>query len=603
MNIIFTIFGKDKKDYAYAYIFQYNIYRGIINYITYDTDNHKEKKDYPSLEMIFYSKNILPDIITYRGNEIRKYETNGNKYRRRFCIANADINQIQYINSKEFCEKNFQFSADSYLALIRIPNTGKIKYSLSTIKNIKMSKFKKEKIMIKKEDVAWLDKFYGDYISFLNFYNSNKKKFNKESEKQLLLLIESLYKLIPNIVNKAFYNFLLNPFDYKSEGDSLQLLHYYFYLDEFTLLINKENSVINNIMSFNSVINDNNSIEDRVNNLLTKDKNLGDDEKLRILRTVHNLLVKLIKSKKNIRNIDYVKIECLTESNSYYKSIELLKNIILNLDENSRLFEAFLYFDAGTIKNYLEVNKIHKNTYYKNIFGEKVEYNYEPYKSEYGLNLLNVKDIQNHLMSLMPKIIIRIDADINFRGYYDDETNTMVINESSLFNYDLSSMDYKLNGEDSDLYVIPIMIEILHEMMSHAKLRFEDYNEDSPRNYADSENNFEYKSIFKYFITGDHNLKVIPFPESGRVLENYISENKEVIQSLKTPYKENTKFINFKYWIGPNFELLENEINKNNKKNSSSSNMLVDEISDNNSEEDCFINKSRKKINNKLIYN
>lgn len=592
---LFTVFQKDIN--YYSCMFQFNVYRGIVNYITYDT----EKKSLPALEIIFYSKNNLPDMITYRGYEIRKYETKGNKYRRRFTIVNADTNQLQYINSKEFIVKNYKFSQDSYLALIRIPYKGPIKYSLSPIKEIKMGKVKKDIIMIKEEDIKLLQNFYQEYMMFLDLYNSNQKQYNKEIEVEILAQFELLNKLRGDIFNKYFYYFLLNPFGYKSEGDSLQLMHYYFYLNEFTFLFGDKgvdkNLVVNNIMRFSEVINHNHIIENNVYELLKNDNKLGDDEKVRIFRTVDNLIVKFIKSNKKINNIDYVKMEYLSKSNSYFKSIELLKNIIMNLDENSRLFEAFLYFDAGTIKNYLEENEIQDNTSFTNVFGEIVQYKYEKYKSEYGLNLLNVTDIQNHLMSLIPKIIIRVDADINFRGYYHDETNIMILNELALFNYNLSGMDYKFKGEDSDLYVIPITMEILHEMLSHGKLRFEDNNEDSPRNYADSKNNFDYKSIFKYIITDDNNFKIIPISESGRVLENYISENKEVILSLKTPCKENIKFINYKYWIGSNFDLLENEVKNNKKPNLSGSNMLVDEIIEKYTDEDCYVNKSRNKNN------
>ena len=60
-------------------------------------------------------------------------------------------------------------------------------------------------------------------------------------------------------------------------------------------------------------------------------------------------------------------------------------------------------------------------------------------------------------------------------------------------------------------------------------------------------------------------------PESGRVLEKFISEDERVILDLKTPKKENTILINYKYWVGTNFNDLENYILngvKNNKNNS-----------------------------------
>ena len=76
-------------------------------------------------------------------------------------------------------------------------------------------------------------------------------------------------------------------------------------------------------------------------------------EKIKILKTVIIMAIKSIKNNKAIEDIDYININKSTKNNPYFKAFNLLKNIIDNLTEDSRLFEPLLYFDSGTITNYL----------------------------------------------------------------------------------------------------------------------------------------------------------------------------------------------------------------------------------------------------------
>ena len=170
----------------------------------------------------------------------------------------------------------------------------------------------------------------------------------------------------------------------------------------------------------------------------------------------------------------------------------------------------------------------------------------------------------------------------------------MIINELLLFNQSISTMDYIYQKKDSDAYVIPITMEILHELMSHAKVRLNDENEISPRNFRDSKSNFEYKNIKKNIELDSGEYKNMPISESGRILEYFISENKQVINSLKTPSQKNIKFINYHYWVGPNFNELESEVLINNDQNSNENTMLVDSFDNEDIYEGCYFDRSVK---------
>ena len=578
-----TIFTGDKEELLYT--FKMIIYNGITNYVAYDTTEN----NLPSIEMLFFSKKGLPISIKYKNMAINNYETKDNKYRRRFFISNANINKLEYINRIN----TFKFDKYSYQALIRIPENDDIKYSLSLIKDTKNKIYDKEEIKIEKKEKELLSKFYEDFNIFIDLlFELETRDYNDETEEELLSQVESLNKLREEITNKNIYSFLLNPLDFEKVENSLELIHYYHYLCEFTILYNN-NDPLFDFNTFKNGIYENNENEKNIYNSLNENVIIDNEEKIKILQTITNISAKSIKSKNIIRNFSFVNESNLSSKNPYYKAIQLVKDIIDHLNEDSRLFELFLSFDSGTINNILEKNEI-KDYSSKDIFGEKINYKLGKYKTEFGLSLLNVKDVQSHLQKLIPKTIIRAETYINFKAYYDKVTNIMIINELLLFNQSISTMDYIYQKKDSDAYVIPITMEILHELMSHAKVRLNDENEISPRNFRDSKSNFEYKNIKKNVELDSGEYKNMPISESGRILEYFISENKQVINSLKTPSQKNIKFINYHYWVGPNFNELENEVLINNDQNSNENTMLVDSFDNEDIYEGCYFDRSVK---------
>ena len=93
------------------------------------------------------------------------------------------------------------------------------------------------------------------------------------------------------------------------------------------------------------------------------------------------------------------------------------------------------------------------------------------------------------MRKLIPKFFIRIHTPVNFRAYYSKETNLMVLNEKVMFNESLYTLNFLFERNDSDKYIIPIAMEILHEMMLFDK------EEIYPRYFRDSKNDFEYLEL------------------------------------------------------------------------------------------------------------
>ena len=196
------------------------------------------------------------------------------------------------------------------------------------------------------------------------------------------------------------------------------------------------------------------------------------------------------------------------------------------------------------------------------------------------IKLLNTNEIKKYLLNLLPRFIIRIESKIKYRAYYESETNIILINEKEMFGKSIETLD-EIYLEESNSFVIPIAMEVLHEMLAHGKVRLNDKSIRSPIVYKDKKYNFESKSIKKTINNKDY-----PIGDSGKVLEYYISGKSEIIKQLKKPNKKNEILIDSSYWIGENFEKLEEIVTQNKYEN----NENLDEIEEeDNLSDDCYV--------------
>ena len=77
-------------------------------------------------------------------------------------------------------------------------------------------------------------------------------------------------------------------------------------------------------------------------------------------------------------------------------------------------------------------------------------------------------------------------------------------------------------------------------------------------------------------------------------MENYISQNKDIIKLLKTPFKDNITLIDSSFWVKNNFESLEKVVShyKTNNKESNDNFIinLSDEYDEDDLSDDCYVN-------------
>ena len=177
------------------------------------------------------------------------------------------------------------------------------------------------------------------------------------------------------------------------------------------------------------------------------------------------------------------------------------------------------------------------------------------------MNLLNIDEVKADLLNLIPKYIIRIHTDMKFNATYDKYSKIMFINEYQLFHKECSYLTKIFENENLNIgFILPLAIEILHELYGHGKIRFIDDYSKTPEEYRDSKNNFCRKYVKKKI----NKNKVIKYCESGVVLENFISENRTIIKWLKTIQEEEyaKEVMDVKIWIDKDFNKLESLVAK-----------------------------------------
>ena len=540
------------------------IYINKINTVLVDLELEKEEEEEKksSFELLFYSKDINynPLSVEYKNIKYNQFDTYGNKYRRRIFFANVNPSKLEYINSEKMNQYNVNFEAyETYQAIFRIFDCNKYEISVTNMfsyyENIDIEK--KEISKIELDDfVELLEDFYEKFIDYINL----DFKLIKQREDAFIKLKD----INENIIEHDLYNLLNKPEGYiynNYKDEILDLFHFDFYLELFNELIeeNKADDVRtrNKILKFKK-------IEDKLFSKIILDSKINIEQKIKIIRAINEFLKNLLITDEIVTAIDYINIEEIDKNSPYYKAKILLTKIINEMTEESRLFEAFLYFDSKVIENIL-IKNIQDNYIYINKFGKNIRVEKTDFITEYGMTMMSLREIQNHLLNLLPTIIIRIESSIKLRALFDRKSKLMVINEQKMFG-DCFIENEKLFNEEPDNYIIPICIEILHEMLSHGKLRYNYEIDFSPLAFRDSKYNFKIQKIMKRVKLNFNKEMIVNQGESGRVLEHFISEDKELIEKLKKR-TENLNIINSRFWIDKNFNDLYKEMNFNSDNN------------------------------------
>ena len=577
-NEVIYLYTKENDEIS----LDYPIYKNKINNIYIDIEvpnSHKNTEEkLISLEIIYQTiKNeLLPKNIYYGDKELAIFDTFQNKLRKRIGLVNIVPEKLNFIEEihQQYPEFEFQ-NQKSYQILVRIPIEGNIQYSIANCEfNINNNRLKSQKnnkynFILNKNDslsglLSFKNEFFSSWLKNLKYIERNdaKMKIDELIEKYKVLQIEKSY--YDNIMNYDNLEII--------DIDIFLLMFYYLMLLEIKEIKDNDDKnaeLIGKLYGFEK-FNDN--YEKNISEI--KNLNISIKDKLLLIKSFNKIFSNSLKSGEKINYINIINIEKEEPTNPYIRAIQFIKDIIINLKEESRLFEIFLYLDSDSIENLL-IKREKNSVQFIDNFGNNKQIDYSKNPTEYGVSMANIDEVRSHLFKLIPKYIIRIDTKIKFKAHYDQNSKIMLLNENRLFNLDsqILSQIFKQDDELKEIYILPIIIEILHELFAQGIKRLTDKNSHSPEEYRDSKHNFKRCKVEKKV----EKFKLIDYPESSKVLENYISENRNIIRWLKKIHGKNEwkKIMDISLWIGADFKKLENLVenfitldsNNNNGKN------------------------------------
>ena len=157
-----------------------------------------------------------------------------------------------------------------------------------------------------------------------------------------------------------------------------------------------------------------------------------------------------------------INLKEVEDDNPYYKAIEFLEKIALNLDEKSSLFDSLFQYYSGNSKDIILSN-------------EKRDKNRRDI-NQYELSMITVDELKNHIIKILPNFIIKYIYDKDDYALNSEYNDIIFVNELKTFKFD--DYDDDFYDYSSGQYTLPLVIILLHECwIPHFYLRIENFNE------------------------------------------------------------------------------------------------------------------------------
>lgn len=345
--------------------FEYPIYAHIINNVYIDNPKceNGERAKSVSLEIIFQTiKNeLFPKSIYYDNKELIFFDIFKNKLRKRISLINIDPEKLNFINDIHKQYPDFHFISDSsYQILVRIPIEGDNEYTISNseFKNnnnrLKHKNTDKPKVKIDKKQILYSMLCFKKEF-FLLFITNLKISDNIEEIKSKIDNFDDKYKYF-RLKEKYYYDNVLNYKDFEDIDINI-FIQVFYYLDFLVIKGLKDNDKenVNFIGKLLSISDFNDNYIKLI--LKIKDLDINAKDKLLLIKASNAKFLDSFKCGDGIDNIEPLIIDKENKFNPYIKSLNFIKNIIFNLNEESRLFEIFLYLDNDVIQNLLVKNE------------------------------------------------------------------------------------------------------------------------------------------------------------------------------------------------------------------------------------------------------
>ena len=390
-----------------------------------------------------------------------------------------------------------------------------------------------------------------DSLQFCFLYENNKGNllgiYEIEEIDEIIPFKKKKYE--PDLKYKIFYDFFNVMKDKNPDSNERNE-----YLEKLSKYNNSEikDLVTNNNLDFSNINYENYIIYINLCLFYYMNKTINKEELLKIFAETFNLLIDselvyydririmrficeehILISNEN-RKMHLLIIDKLVKNNSYKIAINYNKNMISNLEENSKLFIPFLQLDSYILYNYFI------NAY------------------SYTLSLEPLIITKKHLLSSYDNFIFttrqKQNNDYLTLAYQNKSNDVTVINDYGLFP--------TINNCDSDIlkgndYAVPISAELLHERNGHSKKIKKNNRKSSPlyfykrRNYIKADKDYQKSDVEKE-----------EKGEAGLLIEYFIRyKKKSLVKELKFNHIFGNIINNVNLFTKKNFKDLYQEIN------------------------------------------
>ena len=231
------------------------------------------------------------------------------------------------------------------------------------------------------------------------------------------------------------------------------------------------------------------------------------------------------------------------------------------MDEFNGLFQAYLQLDSYQAFNYIHSMETHN----------------------FSLELVFILKYQ--LLSTYKNFFyVKLEEGDEY-AFFDPNTKIVVINEYSLFGPDFKEEEIIKESKNVNDYAMPLSMNFLHENGGHYKFKIKNHNFNSSYIY--------FRGLKIELELANYNSIIVG--ESGRIIENFICKDKNIIKILSSLIIFG-EFFKIEYFNKKDFKnLIRGVIQKYN------SSKCKDNIEINNVIE--TVNKTEKNYNNNDIFN
>ena len=215
------------------------------------------------------------------------------------------------------------------------------------------------------------------------------------------------------------------------------------------------------------------------------------------------------------------------KNNFYKKAIEIFKQCITNLTNESFLCEPLMLLNSNVSKD-LNINNSHLRN------------------DCFEICILNIEKIKEELNGLIPSFIFRWESKSNERAFFDIKSKCIVINESALFGKSMLEVTRDLSKPSKSYLATSVLIEYFHEIMGHGKRRAANALALTPEEYI-------FKGKFEKFNEGK---------EAGKIIEKYLASDEHIVLMKHSSSETLSTLQDYKLFIANSSEPLNKAIKR-----------------------------------------